>query len=365
MHTQLVGQKQQRIAETKYLPSVSIILPFQPTTTLKTKLQYSLKLVTEEIEEQLLKQYTTEKAVPILIKLRNLLRNLNYNTHKKSIALFVSPVVEKVYYLEIEEDKKKVIDEPFEIRDLVNSKKEIKKYLVMLMNSHSSQMYYSSGPELALIKYNVLINTKSYKKTYAGKDLQNSNYLANKEIPLHEFLIQMDQGLSMILKSYPVPVFAIGPQRILEKFKCISKHSKKIVQFIEGNFEEIILSKITETINFYTDQWPEIKKRHLMNQIEIAEEANDLITGLDKVWFATKQNKEMLLIVEEDYSRSTEEWIRQDSLFRMDSLYEKAFYLKDEVEEIIERVLENGGDVEFAEKGILEKYQHIVLLPIA
>ena len=83
--------------------------------------------------------------------------------------MFVSPVVEKVYYLEVEEEKKITIDEPFEIRDLVNSKMPLKKYLVMLLNNDHSKMYYFNGIELTLIKYNVIINTKSYKRTHIDK----------------------------------------------------------------------------------------------------------------------------------------------------------------------------------------------------
>lgn len=100
MNPDLVLQKRQVIAEIKYLPAVSIVMPFQPVITSKSKLEYKLKLILGKIEQELLTLYSVEKAVPLIIKLKNFIRTLNYNTPTKSIVIFVSPVVEKVYYLE-------------------------------------------------------------------------------------------------------------------------------------------------------------------------------------------------------------------------------------------------------------------------
>ena len=94
----------------------------------------------EKIEQRLLALYSEEKAVPVIIKLKNLIRNLNYNTHKKGIAIFVSPVVEQVYYLEAEVEEKIAIDEFFEVRDEVFRKKRtissasVQKYILMAIN---------------------------------------------------------------------------------------------------------------------------------------------------------------------------------------------------------------------------------------
>ena len=98
--------EREAIVAVKFLPAVSIIIPFTPVTTLKKDLEYRLKNVMRKVEEMLLTHYPVEKAIPVIIKLKNLVRNLNYNTHKKSIAIFVSPVVEKVYYLDVYMEEK-------------------------------------------------------------------------------------------------------------------------------------------------------------------------------------------------------------------------------------------------------------------
>ena len=84
--------------------------------------------------------------------------------------------------------------------------------------------------------------------------------------------------------------------------------------------------------------------------------------GLDKVWHLASQNKGRLLIVESKYATSSPVWNKHPAFFKSDSLYDMTFYIKDEVGEIIEKVLENGGDVEFAEMEVLEEYNHIALI---
>ena len=83
--------EREAIATVQFLPAVSIIMPFTPVITLKKTLEYSLKNVMGKVEAMLSTHYTVEKAIPVIIKLRNLISSLNYNTHKKSIAIFVSP----------------------------------------------------------------------------------------------------------------------------------------------------------------------------------------------------------------------------------------------------------------------------------
>lgn len=123
MNNNIVLQQPRVTAEINYLPAVSIILPVDHLITQKNKLEYKLKLIMEKIERRLVTLYSEKKAIPIITKLKNLIRNLDYNTHKKGIAIFVSPVVEEVYYLEADVEEKIAIDEFFEVRDEVFRKK--------------------------------------------------------------------------------------------------------------------------------------------------------------------------------------------------------------------------------------------------
>ena len=51
-----------------------------------------------------------------------------------------------------------------------------------------------------------------------------------------------------------------------------------------------------------------------------------------------------------------------DIIFKREDNLKNAFYIKDAVDDVIEKVLSSGGDVEFVDEGILNNYDKIVLL---
>ena len=137
-----IPQEEKEVLEVvKYRPSISIIMPFEPKMSVKTELEYKLKLAVGRVESELMANYTSEKALPVLRRLRSVIKNLDFNTYKKSIAIFISPIFDKVYYLDIPVEEKIIVDESFEIRDLVYSKKEVHKYLVLVLSSKKTKIY--------------------------------------------------------------------------------------------------------------------------------------------------------------------------------------------------------------------------------
>jgi hypothetical protein len=348
------------IATVQYLPAVSIVIPFTPVITLKENLEYYLKNVMSKVEAMLVAHYTAEKAIPVIIKLKNLLSNLNYNTTQKSVAVFVSPVVEKVYYFEVEMDEKIVIDPSFKTSDLVYCKKEKKEYLILLLSDRFSTMYVSSNTQLKLIKSNTLINgdkNNAPSKTGLLSDLDNY-----EESVTNNFLLQMDNGLSMILRSYPLPVFVMGKKDLLADFKKITKNDQSIIQFITGNYDEfsgLELQCETETVVLC---WEHLKQKHLLKQVEIAKTQNKLKAGVQQILEAPLYDKGKLLVVEKALTDHTGLLKPYQPVFKVDYINNEVFFIKDEVDDIIKRVFESGGDVEFVDNELLKNYGHIALI---
>lgn len=88
---------------------------------------------------------------------------------------------------------------------------------------------------------------------------------------------------------------------------------------------------------------PEItapKNASLLLQLERARKAGNLSRGIKEVYNTATHRRGVLLIVEEDFPGNSREVI----------------------EDIMEKVLKTGGDVEFIEPGTLEAYGHIVLI---
>jgi hypothetical protein len=81
------------------LPFVSIIIPFQPKMNFKSGFDTIINEAAAKTEKELMKSYPESKAAPVIEKMHHVLHNLDLKKHKRqSIGIFVSPLLEKVFY---------------------------------------------------------------------------------------------------------------------------------------------------------------------------------------------------------------------------------------------------------------------------
>lgn len=335
----------------KYLPCISLIFPFEPKMNSKDELSYQLKIMTAKVEAELFKNYPAEKAMPVMHKLHDLLKTLNFNTHKKTIAIFVSPIVEKIYYLDIPVEEKIIIDDSFEIRDLVFSKKEIHKYLLLVLSGKSAHTFLGNTNEFIRLVINTPAHIAAYKNDLPQKIANFSDAKAEQHTMVEKFLRHIDTGLTLLLKAYPLPVLVMADTGVAGEFKKITHNSEHIIQYIPGNYEEATEDELKKKVIPFIKDWKHVKETGLLQRLDAARSAGKLAIGMEKVWEEADHKKGHLLVVEKNYMYQEQK-----------NEAATAFYIKDIVDDVIEKVLANGGDVEFVDMGILDNYEHIALI---
>jgi hypothetical protein len=345
-----------------YRPSVSVILPFEPKMIRKEELQHSLKFAASKVAQELLKNYTDELSYLVMQKLDKCIKNLNFNTHKKSVAIFISPVFEKVLYLDVAVEERIMVDGSFEIRDLVYSKKQIHKYLVLLLSGNGSKIYMGNTESFVRIVSSSPESIRAYVNDVPERVANFSDMSERKENVMEKFLFHIDNTLDMILNAYRLPLFVLGTERIIGHFKAISKHSAVVIDYVHGNYEETTLEELKEKLSPYIADWKKVKEKDLLKQLEEAAGKKKLAMGMKDVWREAMNNKGRLLVVEKNYMYAAEHSSTDDVIYKATKNYNKYSYVKDAVDDAIEKVLENGGDVEFTNENVLTEYHHIALI---
>ena len=362
MNTILTAEMKEVLQAVHYRPAVSIIMPFEPKMGLKTELAHSLKIAAHKVEQELLQNYPDEMSTLVMQKLHTIINGINFNTYKKSIAIYVSPVFEKILYLDITVEEKIIIDESFEIRDLVYSKKQLHKYLVLLLNGKGCQVYLGNSTTFVQIVSGTSQSIYSFINDGPEKVANFSDNSQQKEIMMHKFLHHIDNTLEIILNAYHLPLFILGTERIVGHFKKITKHSSAVVEYVHGNYEEATLLHLKEILEPYIADWKKVIQKDLLNQLEEAAGKKKLAVGIKDVWREAMKAKGRLLLVEKNYMYAAEHGSIDEIIYKATEPYNKFSYIKDAVDDVIEKVLENGGDVEFVDADVLNDYQHIALL---
>ena len=201
MNSRLAAEIQDVIEIVHYRPAISIILPFEPNMCSSSELKYRLKFAKDKVQKELLQNYPDDTSRMMIQKLNAIINKLNFNTYSKSIAIYLSPVFEKVLYLNFAVEYKIIIDESFEIRDLVYAKKEYQEFLVLLISGEESKVYLGNPNSLKKIKSN-----KADCRNDIAEPVANfSDPSYRREVLLKKFLHQTDKEFSLLLRAYPLP----------------------------------------------------------------------------------------------------------------------------------------------------------------
>jgi hypothetical protein len=345
-----------------YRPAVSIILPFEPKMSMKCELIHSLKLASGKVEQELKNNYPVWVVELMMDKLTTLVSNLNFSTQKKSIAIYVSPVFEKVLYLDIPVVQKVVINDSFEIRDLVYSKKQLHQYLVLILSGKQSKIFLGKADTLVKIVSDAPDSAYAYINDIPEKVANFSDTSSRKEIVMDKFLHHIDNTLDLILNTYRLPLFLLGPKRILGHFKSFTRHSKAVIEYIHGNYEDTPVQELPETLKPYIKDWEKVVQKNLLNQLEDAAGKKKLGIGIREVWKDARGRNGRLLVVEKDYMCGSQRSSNKGAIYMPSKPYNKFSTIRDAVDDVIQTVLENGGDVEFVDNELLKEYHHIALI---
>ncbi|MDQ2753215.1 MAG: hypothetical protein M3R72_09355 [Bacteroidota bacterium] len=320
-------------------------MSFEPKMIRKKDLASKLICLKKEAETQLRRDFFVFEPEVVLQRLNTIIRDISFSTHKKSLAIYVTAEAEKIFYLTIPLCEKVMINQTYNIRSLVDNKKDVQQYLVLTLNKQSSTICSGCNGKLTCM----IITAAT-----------SNGYTDTTNFSTEDFLKQVDNGLSITLSTFSCPLFVIGTAEILNQYKLITKNNSHIGEFIVCGSDDISEEKIRTIIQPYIADWSKVKNKYLLQKLYDASFGRKLAVGISDVFHVANQKRGKLLIVEKSYTfpvvNDNNKEINPIKNMRPGTVF------TDLVDETIEKVLENDGDVEFVEEGFLDKFMHIAFV---
>lgn len=346
----------------KYLPCISIVMPFESQITPKSELVSKLNNAAAAMRSELFINYPEDKWVPAMKRLEQIIKDLNYYTFKKSIAIFISPLVERVYYLDIQVEETISIDDSFNIRDLVYSKKQTMSYLLVVLSSSRTKIYTCTSHSLSLVISNVPNNMEGSQE-HENNDTNRCRLESKTDtVSDHDFFEYTDQSLALLLQSQPLPVIVVGNEKSVNEFKKTTINQAHVIKYLTGNFEQYTSENLLTLMKPVADDWRVIKQADLRKQICDSLKNGNLVSGINEVLQSVSRKGKRFLLMEKRIRYPFKSMSIAIPFLSNSYAAKNAFYLNDIVDFVIERVLESGGDVEFMEDGALADYGGIVVI---
>ena len=138
-------------------------------------------------------------------------------------------------------------------------------------------------------------------------------------------------------------------------------NAKKIIGKIEGGFEHANVKELTAKIDAILDNNAEKEQQKALNQLKAAVDKDTYAAGITEVWRAAAEARGKLLLVEKNYRQAARFGDDSYTILIDDSVNRSFERIPDAVDDIIELVLRNKGDVAFMEDDSLSSYQQIAL----
>ena len=175
-----------------------------------------------------------------------------------------------------------------------------------------------------------------------------------------QFFRQVDQALSIFMADDPLPLAGVGVDRYQSFFAELSEHKNAIVATLNGSHDNTSPSDLATLV------WPLVEaglaeqRQKYLEALDRAVGEQRVVSTPGEVWRLANEGRGRLLLVEEDFHFPGQVDETQMHLLPADDASAPGF-LEDAVNDIIETVLNKGGQVVFVENGQLDQFQRIAL----
>lgn len=356
----------------KEYPSVSFLLPVNKQYPKVREEEKKLKAMVKKAEEKMEKELSAKMAASISEKLRKLTATLDFSHLSQSLAVFVSPVVQKVVHLTFPVEEKMIIGRTFELRDLLFAAKNSFHYIVLAISENKVRLFFGYNYSLAEVQQddfpNGIIDTggKGSSRTQSFSSFASSKHVSDlfdhREKQVEKYLYDIDNILSKILKEKKIPLVICGDRKVADKFRAISKNSSRIIGNADGNFDQTSEHNILAKIEPLLRGKLKTSVENTMALLEDAVSKRMCASGITEVWKAVMEKRGRLLVVEKDYRCPGKIGNNKFTLITTDLKENGSHLIPDAVDDIIEFVLLYGGEVVFVENGALPLHQRIALI---
>jgi len=340
----------------RYQPSVSIVLSVYPGD-----INYKLRQAENQVNKELSDAYPDDVVKTMQERLHKTITGIDTTTLKKTLVIYVSPMVAQVFDLEITADEKITINESFEIRDLVYARQKFTKFLILLLTGKHAKIFQAEAGHITLLPTNIQQNIEAYENDISTRVANFSDPDKRKEVLLDKLLHHADKELSGILNTNPLPVFVVGPKKEAGHFSRITHNGGQIANTIFGSYDNETLDDLMEVLTPYVKKWEKTKERTLLQQLENAQNASLVDFGIHMVWKTANEKNARLLVVEKNYKYPAD-YVTPAVIRQHADTTGNTLFVRDAVDDVIEKVISDGGEVRFVDDGMLDDYLHIALI---
>jgi hypothetical protein len=339
-------------------PSISVLAPTHRTAPANKRDRIVVKNLITEGLNRLHREFKPREVASVVRNLNKVVGQVDWAHTLDGLALFAGRNVATAVHLPFKVKSRVMIDATFATRDLVFTLNRAPRYRVLVLTEKPARLFEAST--------NVLteITDKPFPMVHKGPGGasklpggQGINRSAVRDEAHREFFRKVDDAHSAIQREDHLSLVVVGVDRYLAFYQEITNDPDAIVGLVAGSHDNPNPAALGKLV------WPvfkagsTLKRTRALVRLSEAVRANRHASGIDQVWRAAFEKRCQLLLVETGFEHSADVTPDGDRLLPYTGRGPSA--LDDAVDDVIEKVLADGGQVFFYDPGALDVHQRI------
>ncbi len=343
-------------------PCVTITLPTHRTSRENRQDPVRVKNLLTEATNRLVQELGKREADPVLKRLDELVRDIDFQHMLDGLALFANRDFARAVLLPFSLKERVVVDRTFLTRDLVFAANRTPRYWVLVLSEKPTRLYEATRDDLQEIR------DGGFPMTHEGpggeRPLPDSFRIEKSTLRdehRRSFFRRVNAALKPFIAADPLPIVITGVDRFLSLFQEVTDHHDRILASVKGSHDKTPPHELAKLV------WPLAKdalaeeRRNVLHELEKAVGENNFVSTVGEVWRLAREGRGKLLLVEEDFHYPARVDASGTHLEPAEDI-SAPDVIDDAVDEIIETVLAKNGRVVFADNGQLEAHQRIALI---
>jgi len=338
-------------------PSVSILAPTHRTAPSNKQDPIKVKNLVRKALDRLHGEFNKREVAAVVKNLQQLVRDVDWEHTLDGLALFAGQKQSAAVSLPFRVKPRAVIDQTFATRDLVYAFNRAPPYRVLVL-SHKTRLY--DAWTAVLDEHTARPFPMVHRGPGGASKLpggQGINRSAVRDEALRTFFRSVDNAVDAVQKANPLPLVVVGVERNLAFYREVTRQATAIIGMLAGNHDQTAPNVLGKLVWPVFDSGATLRRTEALVQLDQAVSAQRHASGIDQVWRAAAGARCRTLLVEKDFKYPADLSSEGDRLLPYTG--KGATALDDAVDEVIERVMDIGGEVFFYASGDLDVHQRI------
>jgi hypothetical protein len=302
-------------------------------------------------------EFKKREVAAVVNNLQELVRKVDWKHTLDSLGLFASQERSATIKLPFRVRPRAMIDETFATRDLVYTFNRAPPYRVLVL-SHKARLYdaWTTVLDEHTAKPFPLAHRGpgGASKLPGGKGINRS---AVRDDAIRTFFRSVDNAVDAVQKTNVLPLVVVGVERNLASYREVTRQTAAIIGMLAGNHDQTSPSALGKLVWPVFDTGATLRRTEALVQLDEAVGAHRHSSGIDQVWRAAAGARCRTLLVEKQFKYPAD--VSPDGGRLLPYTGKGAAALDDAVDEVIERVMDAGGEVFFYPAGDLGAHQKI------